>query len=77
VKGIRTTLIVTGLAIVGAIVGAALGYLAGIAFVMLMNVSSIEGESGMMVFYEFMPLGALLGIISTPIMFGIWRRTRR
>jgi hypothetical protein len=76
-KGIRTTLILAGLAILGAIVGAALGYLAGIAFVVLTNVSSIEGESGIMVFYEFMPLGALLGMISPPIMFGIWRRTRR
>jgi hypothetical protein len=77
VKGIRTTLIFTGLAILGAHVGAVLGYLTGMAFVILTNVSSIEGESGIVVFCEFMPLGVLLGMISMPIMFGIWRLTRR
>ncbi len=76
-KGIRITLIFAGCVGLGAIVGAGLGYFAGLVFVVLADVSPIEGESGIMVFLEFVPLGALLGMIAAPLMLYLWRRTRR
>jgi hypothetical protein len=74
---IRSLLVVTGIAILGAIIGAVLGYLVGMAYVILADVSPMEGLSGMMVFYGFVPLGALLGMVVLPVIFAIWQRTRR
>ena len=74
VRGVRTILVVTGLAILGAVAGAVLGYLAGMAYVALADVSPIEGAPGITVFYEFVPLGAVLGMMAMPILAALWRR---
>jgi hypothetical protein len=47
--------------IAGAILGAAIGVGAGLAWVKLTKTSSFEGYSGMLVFYSFMPVGAIFG----------------
>src|SRR5258706_8479286 len=48
-------LIVLGL-VLGALGGAALGIGAGLAWVEIFQTSSFEGDSGMLVFFSFMPL---------------------
>lgn len=45
----------------GAILGAMIGVGAGLVWVTLTKTSSFEGYSGMLVFYSFMPVGAILG----------------
>ena len=45
----------------GAVLGAAVGVGLGLAYTKIFNVSDFEGYSGMLVFFTFMPLGALLG----------------
>jgi hypothetical protein len=45
----------------GALFGAAIGVGVGLACVKIFNVSDREGYSGMLVFFTFMPLGAILG----------------
>ena len=45
----------------GALGGAALGIGAGLAWVEIFKTSNFEGYSGMLVFFTFMPLGAILG----------------
>jgi len=60
-------LVVIGL-ILGAIFGAAAGVGVGLAWVKIFNVSDREGYSGMLVFFTFMPLGAIIG--------GAWRGGR-
>jgi hypothetical protein len=57
--------------ILGALGGAALGIGAGVAWVEIFNTTSFEGYSGMLVFFTFMPLGALLGAIAGALLFGI------
>jgi len=43
----------------GGLFGAAIGVGVGMACVKIFNVSDFEGGSGMLVFFTFMPLGAL------------------
>jgi hypothetical protein len=45
----------------GALFGAAIGVGVGMACVKIFNVSDFEGGSGMLVFFTFMPLGAIIG----------------
>ena len=45
----------------GALFGAAIGVGVGLACVKVFNVSDREGYSGMLVFFTFMPLGAIIG----------------
>lgn len=59
----------------GLIVGAAVGVGAGMLFVELAHVSSFEGASGYLVFFAFMPGGAILGAIAGGIL-GAWRARR-
>ena len=59
-----------GLAL-GAIGGAALGIGAGLAWVEIFKTSDFEGYSGMLVFFSFMPAGAMIGGIGAAIWFGI------
>jgi hypothetical protein len=63
------------LAIVGLILGAILGAVAGVglgfAYTKIFNVSDFEGYSGMLVFFTFMPLGAIVGGIGGAILLGI------
>jgi hypothetical protein len=59
-----------GLAL-GALGGAALGIGAGLAWVEIFKTTSFEGYSGMLVFFTFMPLGAVTGGIGGALLFGI------
>ena len=59
-----------GLAL-GALGGAALGIGAGLAWVEIFKTTSFEGDSGMLVFFTFMPLGAVIGGIGGALLFGI------
>jgi len=59
----------------GALGGAALGIGAGLAWVEVFEASSFEGHGGMLVFFTFMPLGAVLGGLAGALTFGVmaWR----
>ena len=59
-----------GLAL-GALGGATLGIGAGLAWVQIFKTTSLEGYSGMLVFFTFMPLGSALGGISGALLFGV------
>jgi hypothetical protein len=59
-----------GLAL-GVLGGAALGIGAGLAWVEIFKTTSFEGYSGMLVFFTFMPLGAVIGGIGGALLFGI------
>ena len=67
-------LVLLGL-LLGALGGAALGIGAGLAWVEIFKTSNFEGYSGMLVFFTFMPLGAILGALAGAITFGVlaWR----
>jgi hypothetical protein len=45
----------------GAILGGVIGVIAGFVWTSVFNTSSFEGYSGMLVFFTFMPIGAILG----------------
>lgn len=47
--------------IAGLVLGAAVGILAGIAWVNIASVSDFEGQSAMLVFFTFAPAGSILG----------------
>lgn len=47
--------------VVGLILGVALGILMGIAWVSVFKTTDFEGYSGMLVFFTFAPVGAVLG----------------
>jgi len=53
----------------GALGGAALGIGAGLAWVELFKTTSFEGYSGMLVFFTFMPAGAVIGGIGGAVLF--------
>jgi hypothetical protein len=57
--------------VLGSLGGAALGIGAGLAWIEIFNTSNLEGYSGMLVFFTFMPLGAALGGISGALLFGV------
>jgi hypothetical protein len=57
--------------ILGALGGAALGIGAGLAWVELFQTTDFEGYSGMLVFFTFMPLGALIGGLIGAFGFGL------
>ena len=59
----------------GTLGGAALGVGAGLAWVEIFETSNLEGYSGMLVFFTFMPLGAVLGGLAGAVTFGVlaWR----
>jgi hypothetical protein len=47
--------------VLGAIVGGVIGIVLGFAWINIFNTSDFEGYSGMLVFFTFMPIGAILG----------------
>lgn len=47
--------------IAGLVLGAAVGILAGIAWVNIASTSDFEGQSAMLVFFTFAPAGSVLG----------------
>ena len=55
----------------GVLGGAALGVGAGLAWVEIFKTSNFEGYSGMLVFFGFMPGGAILGGLAGAITFGV------
>ena len=57
--------------ILGALGGAALGIGAGLAWVAIFQTSDVDGTSGMLVFFTFMPLGALIGGLAGAFGFGL------
>lgn len=63
-------LVVLGL-ILGTLGGAALGVGAGIAWVEIFKTTNFEGHSGMLVFFTFMPLGAVIGGVGGALLFGL------
>jgi hypothetical protein len=63
-------LVLLGL-VLGALGGAALGIGAGLAWVEIFKTSSFEGYSGMLVFFTFMPLGAVIGGLGGALLFGV------
>jgi hypothetical protein len=63
-------LVVLGL-ILGALGGAALGIGAGLAWVEFFKTTNFEGYSGMLVFFTFMPVGALIGGVGGALLFGL------
>jgi Na+/glutamate symporter len=63
-------LILLGL-VLGLLGGAALGIGAGVAWVEIFKTSNFEGYSAMLVFFTFMPIGALLGGVAGALLFGV------
>ena len=59
-----------GLAL-GALGGAALGIGAGLAWIEIFKTSDLEGYSGMLVFFTFMPLGAAIGGLGGALLFAV------
>lgn len=63
-------LALVGLAL-GALGGAALGIGAGLAWVEIFKTTSFEGYNAMLVFFTFMPLGAVIGAIGGTVLFSV------
>jgi hypothetical protein len=63
-------LVLLGL-ILGTLGGAALGVGAGLAWVEIFKTSNFEGYSGVLMFFGFMPGGAILGGLAGAIAFGV------
>jgi hypothetical protein len=57
--------------ILGALGGAALGIGLGLAWTEIFKTSDFEGQSGMLVFFTFMPLGAMIGGLGGALLFGL------
>ena len=57
--------------LLGALGGAALGIGAGLAWVEIFKTTSFEGYSGMLVFFTFMPLGAVIGGLGGALLFAL------
>jgi hypothetical protein len=57
--------------LLGAIGGAALGIGAGLAWIEIFKTSDFEGYSGMLVFFTFMPVGAIVGGLGCAVLFGL------
>ena len=57
--------------ILGVLGGAALGIGAGLAWVEIFQSTDFEGYSGMLVFFTFMPVGAILGGLGGAFLFGL------
>lgn len=56
--------------VVGALVGGALGVGAGLAWTNVFHTSCFEGYCGMLVFFTFMPIGAIAGGVAGAVALG-------
>jgi hypothetical protein len=56
--------------LLGLIAGGAIGMGVGAICVEIFQVSNFEGGAGMMVFFAFMPIGAILGGIAGAVLLG-------
>jgi hypothetical protein len=63
--------------VAGLILGAAVGVLAGIAWINIVPTSDFEGHSAMLVFFTFAPAGSVLGGLSGAICAGLLAARRR
>jgi hypothetical protein len=63
-------LVLLGL-VLGALGGAALGIGAGLAWVAIFKTTDFEGYSGMLVFFTFMPFGAVMGGVGGALLFAV------
>jgi hypothetical protein len=63
-------LVLLGL-LLGTLGGAALGIGVGLAWVEIFKSSNFEGHSSMLVFFGFMPGGAVLGGLAGAVIFGV------
>jgi hypothetical protein len=57
--------------LLGAVGGAALGIGAGLAWIEIFKTTSFEGYSGMLVFFTFMPIGAISCGLGCAVLFGL------
>ena len=57
--------------ILGALGGAALGIGIGLAWTEIFKTTDFEGQGGMLVFFTFMPLGAMIGGLGGALLFGL------
>jgi hypothetical protein len=57
--------------VLGVFGGAAIGIGAGLAWIEIFKTTSFEGDSGMLVFFTFMPLGAVIGGLGGALAFGV------
>lgn len=57
--------------LLGAIGGAAIGVGAGLAWVEIFQTSNVQGYSGTLVFFTFMPLGAAICGVGGAGLFGL------
>ena len=57
--------------VMGVVGGATVGIGLGLAWIELFNTSEFEGYAGMLVFFTFMPLGALIGGLGGATLFGM------
>jgi hypothetical protein len=57
--------------ILGTLGGAALGIVAGLAWIEIFKTTDFEGYSGMLVFFTFMPAGAMIGGLGGALLFGL------
>lgn len=57
--------------VLGMLGGAALGIGAGLAWVQIFQTPDLEGYSGMLVFFTFMPAGAMIGGLGGACLFGL------
>ena len=57
--------------VLGAIVGGVIGIALGFVWINVFNTSDFEGYSGMLVFFTFMPLGAIVGGLGGAILLGL------
>ena len=63
-------LVLLGL-VLGALGGAAFGIGAGLAWVEIFKTTSFEDHGGTLVFFTFMPLGAVIGGLGGALLFGV------
>jgi hypothetical protein len=57
--------------VVGTVGGAALGVGLGLAWIWIFQTTDFEGYSGMLVFFTFMPAGAMIGGLGGTFLFGL------
>jgi hypothetical protein len=63
-------LVLLGL-VLGVLGGGALGIGVGLAWIEIFKTTSFEGDSGTLVFFAFMPLGAVVGGLGGALAFGV------
>jgi hypothetical protein len=57
--------------VLGALGGAALGIGGGLAWIQLFGTGNFESDSGKLVFFTFMPLGAAIGGLGGALLFAV------